>query len=55
MVGAVVRTRPADLSARICVRPCFAADYPRRREGRVRSSTMATLSANAIVPGMLDR
>jgi NAD(P)-dependent dehydrogenase (short-subunit alcohol dehydrogenase family) len=33
----------------------FAADHPRRREYWVGSSTMATLAANAIVPGILDR
>lgn len=33
----------------------FAADHPRRREYWVGASTMATLAANAIVPGVLDR
>lgn len=33
----------------------FAADHPRRREYWVGSSTMATLAANAIAPGLLDR
>jgi len=33
----------------------FAADHPRRREYWVGASTMATLAANAIVPGLLDR
>jgi hypothetical protein len=33
----------------------FAADHPRRREHWVGSSTMATLAANAVVPGVLDR
>ncbi len=33
----------------------FAADHPRRREYWVGESTMATLAANAIVPGLLDR
>ena len=33
----------------------FAADHPRRREYWVGSSTMATLAANAIAPGVLDR
>src|SRR5436309_2152671 len=32
----------------------FAADHPRRREYWVASSTMATLAANAIAPGLLD-
>jgi short-subunit dehydrogenase len=34
---------------------CFAADHPQRREYWVGSSTMATLAANAIAPGVLDR
>jgi NAD(P)-dependent dehydrogenase (short-subunit alcohol dehydrogenase family) len=33
----------------------FAADHPGRREYWVGSSTMATLAANALVPGLLDR
>ncbi|MFB8201666.1 SDR family oxidoreductase [Kitasatospora purpeofusca] len=33
----------------------FAADHPRRREYWVGGSTVATLVANAIVPGLLDR
>jgi NAD(P)-dependent dehydrogenase (short-subunit alcohol dehydrogenase family) len=33
----------------------FAAEHPRRREYWVGSSTMATLAANAIAPGLLDR
>lgn len=33
----------------------YAADHPRRREYWVGGSTMATLAANAIVPGLLDR
>ncbi len=33
----------------------FAADHPRRREYWVGSSTMATLAANALAPGLLDR
>jgi hypothetical protein len=33
----------------------FAADHPRRREYWVGSSTMGTLAANAIAPGLLDR
>ena len=33
----------------------FAADHPRRREYWVGASTMATLAANALVPGILDR
>ena len=33
----------------------YAADHPRRREYWVGSSTMATLAANAIAPGLLDR
>jgi hypothetical protein len=32
-----------------------AADHPRRREYWVGSSTVATLAANAIAPGLLDR
>ncbi|MDJ0354986.1 SDR family oxidoreductase [Paenarthrobacter sp. PH39-S1] len=32
----------------------YAADHPRRREYWVGGSTMATLAANAIVPGLLD-
>lgn len=33
----------------------FAADHPRRREYWVGESTVATLAANAVVPGLLDR
>jgi short-subunit dehydrogenase len=33
----------------------YAADHPRRREYWVGGSTMATLAANAILPGVLDR
>ncbi len=33
----------------------FAADHPKRREYWVGASTMATLAANAIAPGVLDR
>jgi NAD(P)-dependent dehydrogenase (short-subunit alcohol dehydrogenase family) len=33
----------------------YAADHPRRREYWVGSSTAATLAANAIAPGLLDR
>ena len=33
----------------------FAADHPRRREYWVGSSTVGTLVANAIAPGLLDR
>ena len=33
----------------------FAADHPRRREYWVGASTTATLAANALVPGLLDR
>ena len=33
----------------------FAADHPRRREYWVGASTMATLAANAVAPGVLDR
>jgi NAD(P)-dependent dehydrogenase (short-subunit alcohol dehydrogenase family) len=33
----------------------FAADHPRRREYWVGASTAATLAANAIAPGLLDR
>jgi NAD(P)-dependent dehydrogenase (short-subunit alcohol dehydrogenase family) len=33
----------------------FAAEHPRRREYWVGSSTMGTLAANAIAPGLLDR
>jgi hypothetical protein len=32
-----------------------AADHPRRREYWVGGSTAATLAANAVVPGLLDR
>jgi NAD(P)-dependent dehydrogenase (short-subunit alcohol dehydrogenase family) len=41
-----------ELAARAVV---FAADHPHRREYWVGASTMATLAANAIVPGLLDR
>ncbi len=34
---------------------CYAADHPRRREYWVGGSTTATLLANAVVPGLLDR
>jgi short-subunit dehydrogenase len=33
----------------------YAADHPQRREYWVGSSTAATLAANAIMPGLLDR
>jgi NAD(P)-dependent dehydrogenase (short-subunit alcohol dehydrogenase family) len=33
----------------------YAADHPRRREYWVGTTTMATLAANAIAPGLLDR
>ena len=33
----------------------FAADHPQRREYWVGTSTMATLAANAVAPGVLDR
>jgi NAD(P)-dependent dehydrogenase (short-subunit alcohol dehydrogenase family) len=33
----------------------FAADHPKRREYWVGASTMVTLAANAIAPGLLDR
>jgi NAD(P)-dependent dehydrogenase (short-subunit alcohol dehydrogenase family) len=33
----------------------FAAEHPKRREYWVGSSTMATLAANALAPGILDR
>ena len=33
----------------------YAADHPRRREYWVGSSTAATLAANALMPGLLDR
>ncbi len=33
----------------------FAAEHPRRREYWVGSSTVATLAANALAPGLLDR
>ena len=41
-----------ELAARAVV---FAADHPRRREYWVGSTTAATLAANAIAPGLLDR
>jgi NAD(P)-dependent dehydrogenase (short-subunit alcohol dehydrogenase family) len=33
----------------------YAAEHPRRREYWVGASTVATLAANAVVPGLLDR
>jgi hypothetical protein len=33
----------------------FAADHPKRREYWVGASTAATLAANAVAPGLLDR
>jgi NAD(P)-dependent dehydrogenase (short-subunit alcohol dehydrogenase family) len=33
----------------------YAADHPKRREYWVGGSTMATLAANAVAPGLLDR
>jgi NAD(P)-dependent dehydrogenase (short-subunit alcohol dehydrogenase family) len=33
----------------------YAADHPKRREYWVGSSTMGTLAANAVAPGLLDR
>jgi hypothetical protein len=33
----------------------YAADHPKRREYWVGSSTAATLAANALIPGLLDR
>jgi hypothetical protein len=33
----------------------YAADHPRRREYWVGSTTAATIAANAIAPGLLDR
>jgi short-subunit dehydrogenase len=41
-----------ELAARAVV---YAADHPKRREYWVGSSTMATLAANAVAPGVLDR
>jgi hypothetical protein len=41
-----------ELAARAVV---FAADHPQRREYWVGASTMGTLAANAIAPGLLDR
>jgi short-subunit dehydrogenase len=41
-----------ELAARAVV---YAAGHPRRREYWVGTSTMATLAANAIAPGLLDR
>jgi hypothetical protein len=41
-----------ELAARAVV---HAADHPRRREYWVGGSTAATLAANAIAPGLLDR
>jgi len=41
-----------ELAARAVV---FAADHPQRREYWVGASTMATLAANAVAPGLLDR
>jgi NAD(P)-dependent dehydrogenase (short-subunit alcohol dehydrogenase family) len=43
---------PPELVARMVL---HAADHPRRREYWVGSSTAATLAANAIAPGLLDR
>jgi len=34
---------------------CYAAEHPRRREYWIGSSTTATLIANAVAPGLLDR
>jgi NAD(P)-dependent dehydrogenase (short-subunit alcohol dehydrogenase family) len=34
---------------------CYAAEHPKRREYWVGSSTVGTLAANAIAPGILDR
>jgi hypothetical protein len=34
---------------------CYAADHPARREYWVGGSTAATLIANAVAPGLLDR
>jgi NAD(P)-dependent dehydrogenase (short-subunit alcohol dehydrogenase family) len=42
----------SELAARAVV---HAADHPRRREYWVGGSTVATLAANAIAPGLLDR
>jgi len=33
----------------------YAADHPKRREYWVGASTMGTLAANAVAPGLLDR
>jgi hypothetical protein len=41
-----------ELAARAVV---YAADHPKRREYWVGGSTMGTLAANAIAPGLLDR
>ncbi len=41
-----------EMAARAVV---FAADHPKRREYWVGSSTAATLAANAVAPGLLDR
>jgi NAD(P)-dependent dehydrogenase (short-subunit alcohol dehydrogenase family) len=41
-----------ELAARAVV---YAADHPRRREYWVGASTMGTLAANAVAPGLLDR
>jgi NAD(P)-dependent dehydrogenase (short-subunit alcohol dehydrogenase family) len=41
-----------ELAARAVV---FAAEHPRRREYWVGTSTVATLAANALAPGLLDR
>ncbi len=41
-----------ELAARAVV---FAADHPKRREYWVASSTVGTLAANAVAPGLLDR
>jgi hypothetical protein len=41
-----------ELAARAVV---YAAEHPKRREYWVGSTTMATLAANAVAPGLLDR
>jgi hypothetical protein len=41
-----------EVAARAVLR---AADHPRRREYWVGSSTVATIAANAVAPGLLDR
>ena len=62
LLGAVPAARPgpagaADLPAggRRDARSLYAADHPRRREYWVGGSTVATLLANAVAPGPLDR